>query len=144
MPKLFIKIKSTFLWLYRYHFQILPNLKWSDVRWGLIQTYLSVALFFVALYFPFQHKAGEPMAIANWFAYVFLGIGGFLIFYTAWLGYRFIHSGSLKGTLEDNASKQDIVDLGNKLGDKIDNLSSEIHNLVIEIRKDRNERNKQA
>lgn len=138
MPKLFIKTISAFRWLYRYHFQILPNIKWSDVRWGLLQVYLSVALFFVALYFPFQPKAGESMSVANYFAYVFLGFGGLLIFYTAFLVYRFMRGGSLKGTLQDNASQQDIMNLV----DKIDNLSSEIHNLVIEIRQDRNERNK--
>ena len=140
MPKLFIKIISGFIWLYRYHIQILPKVKWSDVRWGLLQVYLSIALFFVALYFPFQPKAGEPMAIANYFAYLFLGVGGILIFYTAFLAYRFMRAGSLKGTSQDNASRQDIIDLGNKLGSKIDNLSIEIHSLVTEIRQDRNGR----
>jgi hypothetical protein len=107
---------------------------WSDVRWGLLQVYLSVALFLVVLYFPFQPKAGEPMAIGNYFAYVFLGFGGLLILYTAFLSYRFMRSGSLKGTLQDNASKKDIVDLKDDLNSKLGILITEIKGLRQDIK----------
>ena len=118
-------IKQGAIWLHRYHLKVLPKIMWSDVRWGLLQSYLALAFFFIALYFPFQHKAGEPMTIANYFAYAFLALGGLLALYVAFLGFNFMRRGSLKGTLQDNASKQDIVDLGNKI-DETNKLLSEL------------------
>ena len=139
--KPFRAIESLVVGLFKYHFQALPSITHSGVRWGTLQVYLSVALFFVALYFPFQHKAGEPMSVGNWFGYVFLVIGGLLVAYCSFIAYKFLRAGSLIGTPQDSASKQDITDLRRDLVSAINKNTRVITKLVNEIREDREKRN---
>ena len=51
------------------------------------------------------------MTIGNYFAYVFLGLGGIMILYCVFISYKWMRSGSIVGTLQGNATKQDIIDL---------------------------------
>ncbi len=67
------------------------------------------------------------MSIANWLAYVLLGMGGIGIIYSFFLVYKWMRAGSLLNTPKDNASQQDIIDLRS-------NLSANFVLLITEVR----------
>lgn len=134
------KIIQFIVSIFKYHFQVFPNIMSSGVRWGLLQSYLTLALFFVALYFPLQPKVGEPMTIVNYIAYGCLGIGILLLLYSAFLVIRFTLAGSLGGTEKDNATKEDLTSAKTQITNDIQELTRSVNRLTAEIRADRNAR----
>lgn len=122
MQKIWYGIK----WFFIYHFKELPRIKESGKRWGIFQFYLTLALFFIALYFPFKHDAGTPMTIGDWVGYIILGIGFVLVLYSIFLGYKY-----MRVTSKDNtATKDDINQLKTELGSKIDETNRLLRELV--------------
>ncbi len=136
MCKVFGTAKGKIVSVYNFHRHILPALKESGPRWGGFQSYLTFSLFLIALYFAFRSPAGDAMAVGDWFAFTFLGLGGILLLYSFWLAYRYLDAGSFENT----ATKDDITQMGAKL----EALVEVIHELVAEIRQDRNERNNKS
>ncbi len=140
MRQVFAVARSKVVSTYNFHRHILPELEASGPRWGVFQVYLTLSLFLIALYFAFRHRAGDPMTVGDWFGYVFLGLGGLLLAYTFWLAYKYIKAGSF----DNAATKDDITQLSDTLGGKLDGLADAIRELVAEIRQDRNERNNKS
>ena len=116
---------------FKFLFVSAPSISHSEPRWALSQIMLSFVFFFAAIAVGFATiditKVGGGTVMAIW---VLLGLALLCFSYAVGLGIHWVKKDSRDGVRDDG------------LHDDIQTLAQEIADLVAEMRKDRNERNK--
>lgn len=109
-------------------FQEWPEITSSGVRWGLLQTFLSVAFFSLALFltlFAYSPTGWFQMAVTE----TFLFIGLLFLVYSFWLAYKWEKFGSHDPT----ATKEDIARLEKVMNEGFTSVVAELKGLREDI-----------